>query len=97
VPVASRAIALKDRMLIAVLAGALGAYVHLATSFADYAGNERLMASWGWWYLLRPFIGMALAEVVYLSLRGGLLSATGNLGDHAKPANEDHLKTGQRS
>jgi hypothetical protein len=29
-------------MLIAVLAGALGAYVHLATSFADYAGNERL-------------------------------------------------------
>jgi hypothetical protein len=65
-------------MLIAVLAGALGAYVHLATSFADYAGNERLVVSWAWWYLLRPFIGMALAEVVYLGLRGGLLSATGN-------------------
>jgi len=65
-------------MLIAVLAGALGAYVHLATSFADYSGNQRLMMSWGWWYLLRPFIGMALAEVVYLSLRGGLLSASGD-------------------
>jgi len=65
-------------MLIAVLAGALGAYVHLATSFADYSGNQRLMMSWGWWYILRPFIGMALAEVVYLSLRGGLLSASGD-------------------
>jgi hypothetical protein len=65
-------------MLIAVLAGALGAYVHLATSFADYSGNQRLMLSWAWWYVLRPFIGMALAEVVYLSLRGGLLSATGD-------------------
>jgi hypothetical protein len=70
-------------MLIAVLAGALGAYVHLATSFADYSGNQRLMMSWGWWYLLRPFIGMALAEVVYLSLRGGLLSATGNNATNA--------------
>lgn len=65
-------------MLIAVLAGALGAYVHLATSFADFSGNEMLTMSWGWWYLLRPFIGMALAEVVYLSLRGGLLSASGD-------------------
>jgi hypothetical protein len=65
-------------MFIAVLAGALGAYVHLATSFADFSGNEKLTKSWGWWYLLRPFIGMALAEVVYLSLRGGLLSSTGN-------------------
>lgn len=65
-------------MLIAALAGALGAYVHLATSFADYAGNNELTASWGWWYLLRPFIGVALAEIVYLSLRGGLLNAVGN-------------------
>ncbi|MBZ5578191.1 MAG: hypothetical protein LAP40_16640 [Acidobacteriia bacterium] len=64
-------------MLVAALAGALGAYVHLATSFADYAGNEGLTTNWGWWYLLRPFIGMALAEVVYLALRGGLLSAGG--------------------
>jgi hypothetical protein len=70
-------------MLIAVLAGALGGYVHLATSFADYSGNQRLMMSWGWWYLLRPFIGMALAEVVYLSLRGGLLSASGGAATSA--------------
>jgi len=65
-------------MILAALAGALGAYIHLATSFADFAGNDALTASWGWWYLLRPFIGMSLAEVVYLSLRGGLLSTGGN-------------------
>ena len=62
-------------LLIAPLAGALGAYVHLATSFADYAGNERLTASWTWWYVFRPFIGMALAEIVYLAIRGGFFSA----------------------
>src|SRR4051812_50180972 len=33
-------------LLIAAVSGALGAYVHLATSFADYAGNERLTSSW---------------------------------------------------
>lgn len=62
-------------LLIAPLAGALGAYVHLATSFADYAGNERLAASWTWWYLFRPFIGAALAEIVYLAIRGGFFNA----------------------
>jgi hypothetical protein len=62
-------------ILLAAIAGALGAYVHLATSFADYAGNESLTVNWVWWYVLRPFIGMALAEIVYLALRGGLLSA----------------------
>jgi len=67
-------------IFIAALAGALGAYVHLATSFADYAGNEQLTSSWGWWYLLRPFIGMALAEVVYLAVRGGLLNTGGTAG-----------------
>ena len=65
-------------MFVAAIAGALGSYVHLATSFADYAGNEKLTTNWAWWYILRPFIGMALAEVVYLALRGGLLNASGS-------------------
>lgn len=63
-------------LLIAAVAGALGACVHLATSFADYAGNERLASSWTWWYILRPFIGMALAEIVYLAVRGGFFNAS---------------------
>jgi hypothetical protein len=63
-------------ILIAAVGGALGAYVHLATSFADYAGNEKLTRNWCWWYLFRPLVGMALAEVVYFAMRGGLLPST---------------------
>src|SRR5437879_3667123 len=44
----------------AALAGALGSYIHIATSFVDYAGRRKLTLSWGWWYVLRPFIGAAL-------------------------------------
>lgn len=63
-----------SEMLIAViLAGALGSYIHAATSFASYAGNRRLHESWVAWYLLRPFMGMGMALVFYLAARGGLL------------------------
>lgn len=63
-------------MLIAVLAGALGSYIHAATSFVDFVGNRKFVKSWTWWYLLRPFIGVALALMVYFGTRGGLISAT---------------------
>lgn len=61
-------------ILIVLCTGALGSCVHAATSFASYVGNKRLVLSWGWWYVLRPFIGMALALIFYFVLRGGLLS-----------------------
>lgn len=61
-------------ILVAVLSGALGAFIHGATSFATYLGNRQLKRSWGWWYLLRPFIGMALGLIFYLLVRGGFLS-----------------------
>lgn len=64
-------------LLIVMVSGALGSYIHLATSFADYVGNRRLMWSWGWWYVLRPFIGTALAIIVYFVVRGGLITGTG--------------------
>ena len=57
-----------------ILAAAVGSYIHAATSFATYVGNKSFVASWTWWYLLRPFIGMALALVFYFVIRGGLLS-----------------------
>lgn len=60
-------------LLIVMVAAALGSYVHLATSFADYVGARKLVWSWGWWYVLRPFIGMALGVIVYFALRAGLL------------------------
>ena len=64
-------------LLIVALSGALGSFIHVATSFTDFVGNRRLARSWTLWYVLRPFIGMALAMVVYFVIRGGLITGAG--------------------
>jgi hypothetical protein len=61
-------------IFIVILAGALGSYVHSATSFSDYVGNRELVRSWSWWYILRPFIGISLALVFYFLIRAGFFS-----------------------
>ena len=63
-------------LLITMIAGGLGGYVHAATSFVDYVGNRQFVSSWILWYLLRPFIAMALAVIVYLVVRAGFVSVT---------------------
>jgi hypothetical protein len=60
-------------LLLVLVAAALGSYVHAATSFVTYVGNRSFVASWTWWYILRPLIGIALALVFYFAVRGGIL------------------------
>lgn len=68
---------LDARLLILVmLAGALGSFIHAATSFGDFVGNKRLTTNWLWWYILKPFIGTVLAAIFYLCVRGGFLAGT---------------------
>jgi hypothetical protein len=67
-------------LVLVVAASALGSYIHAATSFGTYVGNQRLTMSWIWWYLLRIFIGVALAVLFYFAVRGGLLSAQAQSG-----------------
>jgi hypothetical protein len=64
-------------LLIVVLSSAIGSYIHLATSFADFVGNRRLKPSWEVWYLLRPFIGSTLAIIVYFVVRAGFIGSSG--------------------
>ena len=65
------------RMLLTVIiAGTIGSLIHTLTSFGDYVGNRRLSTSWMWWFVLRTPIGIALAIVSYLILRGGLIVPT---------------------
>ena len=65
------------RLFITVVAaGALGSLVHCLTSFADYVGNRTLKRSWVWYLILRTPIGIALALLFYLVLRGGLIAPT---------------------
>lgn len=61
-------------ILLVIVAGILGSFVHGATSIADYIGNDCFKRTWCWFYLLRPVIGMALALVFYFVVRGGFLS-----------------------
>jgi len=76
------AFSLETRYLVLVIfAGALGAFIHAAQSFASYVGNEKFVRTWMWWYLLRPFTGAALALAVFLVFRGPLLSDSGRLSD----------------
>ncbi len=64
-------------LLLVLFAGALGSFVHSATSFADFVGNQSLAPSWMWWYVLRPFIGMGIAAIFYFLIRGGLFLVSG--------------------
>jgi hypothetical protein len=61
-------------LLLVVLASATGSFVHVATSFANYAGRNRFETSWLTWYLLRCPIGAALATVFYFVVRAGFFS-----------------------
>jgi hypothetical protein len=67
-------------LMVVMLAGGLGSFVHTATSFGDFVGNEKLSRSWLWWYILKPFIGMVLAVIFYLVIRGGFLSTGADAG-----------------
>lgn len=78
----------EERLLLLVIAaGALGSYIHSATSFADYVGNKKFTRSWTWWYLLRPMIGVALALIVYFVVRGGFLLLVGGSQPEAHEIN----------
>jgi hypothetical protein len=56
-----------------IAAGAIGSLIHTLTSFVDFVGNRSLSRSWIWFYILRTPIGIALAILFYLVLRGGLI------------------------
>jgi hypothetical protein len=68
-------------MMLVLIAGALGSFIHAATSFVSYVGNGSFVSSWAWWYLLRLPIGGATALLFYFVLRGGLLAADAEASD----------------
>ena len=72
------------RLFFTVMAsGALGSLIHSITSFVDYVGNRRLGRSWIWFLVLRLPVGVALALLFYLVLRGGLIVPTLPGGENA--------------
>ena len=68
----------QGQLLLAVmLAGGLGSYIHGVNSFVTYVGNRSFLNSWMPWYVLRPFMGVAMAVIFYLVVRGGVLVMSG--------------------
>jgi hypothetical protein len=63
-----------DLLLLVLLGGSLGSFLHIAPSFSDFMGNRTLKSTWAWWYALRPFIGAVLALVFYSATRAGLIA-----------------------
>jgi hypothetical protein len=60
--------------VLVILASLLGALVHVASSFMERVSRRALTVSYLWWYPMRLVVGAALALIVYLVLRAGLLS-----------------------
>lgn len=59
-----------------ILLGALGGSLHLVGSLVKYVGNRQLKRSWLLYYFYTPVAGAALAPIVYMLLRVGILSPT---------------------
>jgi hypothetical protein len=78
-----RFVALPDAtlMLFVALVSALGSYIHVTVSFSSFVGNRNLASSWTWWYLLRVFVGSALAVIFYFAVRGGFMTGGGDSKD----------------
>lgn len=65
-------------ILLAMLAGILGSFMHASQSFAAYVGYRQLKESWIWWYILRPYVGAVLGVLFYFVIRAGLLGSDGS-------------------
>jgi hypothetical protein len=63
-------------ILLAIGAGVVGSFLMASSSYVKYLGNRQLRSWWIPWYFARAPIGAALAVIIYLALRGGLLPNT---------------------
>lgn len=68
-------------LLLVIFMGALGAWVHTASSFVTFVGNRKFTSSWIAWYLLRPAVGAGMAVIFYMVLRTGLVTTGGDTVD----------------
>lgn len=74
-------------LLMVSLLGALGGSLHFLGSFVSYVGDRSLKRSWLLYYLSLPFVGAALAVIVYMLLRIGILTPTGQSNGGSAIAN----------
>jgi hypothetical protein len=77
----------RNILRMVILMGALGGTIHWMSSLANFIGNGNLFGRWSPYYLLSPFQGAALALLVYLLLRVGVLAPPTNGASPAQSLN----------
>lgn len=65
-------------LLLVLLMGAFGSCVYGLKTLADYIGEGDFATSWSCYYLIQPFEGAGIALIMYLAIRGGFLTGTGD-------------------
>lgn len=65
-------------LLLAFLAGTMGAVLHGLQSFTVFVGNRQFKPSWWPWYAFRPLLGGMLGLLLYFVVRAGLIGAAGD-------------------
>ena len=68
-------------LLLVLLSGALGSYIHVATSFSYHIAKRDFEPHWYWWYWMRLPIGATLALVFIMIIQGGLFVAPAGNND----------------
>src|SRR6185503_5051798 len=61
-------------LLLVVCGGALGGSLHAIRSLIWVLGHRQSLKGWVLWYALRALVGIPLALIFYMAVRGGLLS-----------------------
>lgn len=64
-------------LLLVLIMGAVGSWLHAVSSFLDFVGNRNFVTSWITWYLMRPILGAIMAVVFYVVIRAGLFPQSG--------------------
>jgi len=64
-------------LLMVLFTGAFGSSVYALKSLADYRGDKKLYSPWSTFYLIQPFEGAGAAFLLYLLIRGGVLTGSG--------------------
>ncbi len=68
------ATAATSALVLAVVGGVTGSFVHVASLFTSRVGRRTFETSYFWWYLLRPVEAALLAMVFVAALRSGLVA-----------------------
>lgn len=68
-------------LLLILLAGMMGGFIHSIRSMYWYIGNRNLVMSWLAMYAALPVVGALMALVFYMVIRGGLFSPQSSIAD----------------